>query len=190
MVERHGFKFEGTATEGEIYSSKTTSIGTGIWTLIFAYYCLLIHFLVAMFPIRACWSIWSITQSLKRGVQNRAVEEYKDIGHRRYSSSSSVSSSETLASSNNNGISSTDSELSDSQSEFYVDGKAVPDSPIIHAIVIPNYKEEMDTLRETLDVLASHPQAQSCYDVSRDNPGLKPPVALHVEWLRDMISVG
>ncbi|KAK4085460.1 CAZyme family GT2 [Trichoderma aggressivum f. europaeum] len=165
MVEQHGFKFVGTSTEGETYSSNTTNIGAGIWTLIFAYYCLLIHFMVAMFPIRACWSIWSITHSLKRGVQSRAMEEYKDAGRRRNSSSSSVASSETLASSNNNGISSTDSELSDSPSEYYVVGKDVPESPIIHAIVIPNYKEEMDTLRETLDVLASHPQAQSRYDV-------------------------
>lgn len=167
MVERHGFKIEGTGAEGAAYSSKTTTVGAGIWTFVFAYYCLLIHFMVAMFPIRACWSIWSITQSLKRGSQSRAIEEYKGAGLRRYSSSSSVASSETLASSIYNGVSSTDTELSDSLPEFYVDGKAVPESPIIHAIVIPNYKEEVDTLRETLDVLASHPQAQSCYDVSR-----------------------
>ncbi|KAL2212071.1 hypothetical protein CC79DRAFT_1364355 [Sarocladium strictum] len=36
---------------------------------------------------------------------------------------------------------------------------------IVHAIVIPNYKEEMQTLRETLIVLASHSRARQSYDV-------------------------
>ncbi|KAH6608749.1 hypothetical protein Trco_002095 [Trichoderma cornu-damae] len=166
MVERHGFTHEGRHTKGATYSSNSTTTGAGIWTFVFAYYCLLIHILVAAFPIRACWSIWSITQTLKRASQSRAFEDYKNaVGLRRYSSSSLVSSSETLASSDSNGISSTASELSDLDHELCVDGKDIPPCPVIHAIVIPNYKEEMDTLRETLDVLASHPQAQSCYDV-------------------------
>lgn len=33
------------------------------------------------------------------------------------------------------------------------------------AIIIPAYKETVDTLRTTLSVLASHPQARSSYDV-------------------------
>lgn len=48
---------------------------------------------------------------------------------------------------------------------FYTDTDSELDK-IIHAILIPNYKEELDGLRETLDVLASHPQARSSYDVS------------------------
>jgi hypothetical protein len=189
LVERHGFMYKGANTKDATYTSNTTTIGAGIWTFIFAYYCLLIHFLVVMFPLRACWSIWSITKSLKRSAQSKAIEEYKTAGLRRHSSSSSVSSSETLASSNSNGISSTASELSDSELEIFVEGKDILQDPVIHAIVIPNYKEEVDTLRETLDVLASHPQAQSCYDVSRKKPPENPLVALHVESLRDMISV-
>lgn len=39
--------------------------------------------------------------------------------------------------------------------------------PILHAIILPNYKEDMDTLRETLDILASHSQASSSYEVSQ-----------------------
>jgi hypothetical protein len=50
------------------------------------------------------------------------------------------------------------------------DGNHIPGhedgtSSVIHAIVIPNYKEEIDVLRETLDVLASHPGARSSYEV-------------------------
>ena len=36
---------------------------------------------------------------------------------------------------------------------------------VIHAIIIPNYKEEIDTLRESLEVLACHPHAAITYDV-------------------------
>jgi len=48
---------------------------------------------------------------------------------------------------------------------YYIDADAGQEK-ILHAILIPNYKENIDDLRETLDVLASHPQARSTYDVS------------------------
>ncbi|KAK9386950.1 hypothetical protein V1515DRAFT_571355 [Lipomyces mesembrius] len=35
----------------------------------------------------------------------------------------------------------------------------------IHAILVPNYEEHLDTLRETLSMLASHYMARSSYDV-------------------------
>jgi hypothetical protein len=34
-----------------------------------------------------------------------------------------------------------------------------------HVFVIPNYEEELPTLRATLDQLASHPRASSCYTI-------------------------
>ena len=37
---------------------------------------------------------------------------------------------------------------------------------VVHAVILPSYKEDMDTLRETLSVLASHTLAKSSYDVS------------------------
>lgn len=40
------------------------------------------------------------------------------------------------------------------------------DKEVIHAIILPNYKEDIDTLRTTLLVLASHPRASSQYEVS------------------------
>ncbi|KAK9375614.1 uncharacterized protein V1513DRAFT_398308 [Lipomyces chichibuensis] len=36
---------------------------------------------------------------------------------------------------------------------------------LIHAIFVPNYKEHLDTLRESLSMLASHCMARSSYDV-------------------------
>lgn len=139
----------------------TASQGAGIWTVIFAYYCLLIHVLVAMFPLRSCWAVWDMTRTLRKTAHSKALENLK-FAHRRRGSSTSLSSSETLTSSHG---SSTSSEAGDFDAELYTDGDGEPDR-VIHAIVIPNYKEELDTLRETLEVLGSHPQARNSYDVS------------------------
>lgn len=134
---------------------------------LFSYYCLLIHFLVFIFPLRSCWAVFTITRNLKKVARARALRDIK-FGHRRRGSSTSLSSSETLTSSRD--ISSTSSsEAGDLELDGLADGDIAPDR-VIHAIVIPNYKEENDTLRETLEVLASHPQARSTYDVSRNSP--------------------
>ncbi|GJN69805.1 hypothetical protein PLICBS_003857 [Purpureocillium lilacinum] len=45
------------------------------------------------------------------------------------------------------------------------DGTDIAEVSVIHAIVIPNYMEEIDTIKETLAVLAFHPQAYCSYDV-------------------------
>ena len=42
-----------------------------------------------------------------------------------------------------------------------------PADALRFAVIIPAYKETRETLRTTLSVLASHPQAQTCYDVRR-----------------------
>jgi hypothetical protein len=44
-----------------------------------------------------------------------------------------------------------------------------------HMILIPNYKESMETLTETLDILASHEGALSCYKVCTVNPNTPRP---------------
>lgn len=147
----------------------TTPQGAGIWTVVFAYYCLLIHVLVAIFPMRSCYAMWEMTRTLRKTAHSKALENLK-FAHRRRGSSTSLSSSETLTSSH---ASSTSSDAGDLEAELYTDGDAEPDR-VVHAIVIPNYKEELDTLRETLDVLGCHPQARNSYDVSnsqssRDN---------------------
>ncbi len=140
--------------------------GAGVWTVIFSWYCLFIHVLVFAFPLRACWAIWDLTTSLRKTARSKILNDFK-FAHRRRGSSTSLSSSETLTSSR--ASSSASSEAGDIDSEFYGDSETVQDR-VVHAIVIPNYKEEMDTLRETLDVLASHPQARNSYDVSSTAP--------------------
>ncbi|KAF7531495.1 hypothetical protein G7054_g8841 [Neopestalotiopsis clavispora] len=151
-----------SAPSAAALESPTT--GGGMWTLGFAYYSLFIHILVAAFPIRACWSIFSITRALKKNAKSKALRDIK-LSHRRRGSSTSLSSSETLTSSRDGSVSSATSSEAGDLEEQYTDGDASAIENIVHAIVIPNYKEEVDTLRETLDVLASHPQARHSYDV-------------------------
>jgi hypothetical protein len=136
--------------------------GEGYTAHVFAYYCLFIHVLTFIFPMRSCYAMFDITRSLKKVIKNRTMRDFK-VAPRRRNSSTSLSSAETLTSSH--ACSSASSEAGDIDLEPYADADPLDDT-VIHAIIIPNYKEEVDTLRETLDVLASHPQARGCYDVS------------------------
>lgn len=155
------------SSDAPVTKSAISTHGGGMWTLGFAYYCLFIHFLVFAFPVRALWSIFSITRALKKNAKSKALREIK-LSHRRRGSSTSLSSSETLTSSRDGSAlsSTTSSEAGDLEVEQYTDGDAATAiDNIVHVIVVPNYKEEVDTLRETLDVLACHPQARHSYDV-------------------------
>lgn len=147
------------------YASDTkTPIGNGgRWTLSFAYYSLLIHILVLMFPVRACLAVGSLTRGVKAVSRNRSLQRFK-YGQARRLSFMSLASDETLTSSQASNSSSSDagdSDMIDSVTDVEYD-----QDKVIHAIIIPNYKEDVDGLRETLDVLASHPQARLSYDVS------------------------
>lgn len=157
---RHGYSI------GSSSPTTTGSHGAGRWTILFAYYCLLIHCLVFMFPLRSMYSTWDLTRNLEKVARSKSLQNFK-LAHRRRGSSTSLSSSETLTSSRDGSIpsSSTTSEAGDLDPELYTDGDA-EGHHVVHAIIVPNYKEEVDTLRETLDVLASHPQARDNYDVS------------------------
>lgn len=159
-AQRHGYKYQ---QQESLSASYFGTRGSGLPTVVFAYYCLLIHLLVFMFPLRACWAIFDLTRRLKKTARSKTLREFK-YAHRRRLSSTSLSSSETLTSSRD-GSSTSSSEAGDLDTEFYADADVEPDR-VIHAIIVPNYKEEMDTLRETLEVLASHPQARYTYDVS------------------------
>ena len=164
--QRQEHKHEDPTTHATYYTSPWKA-GAGYWTYVFAYYCLFIHALVFMVPFRACWSIWNLTQFLKRASQSSALSQLKQLSLQRRNSSNSISSSETLISHYIDGSSSTTSEAGDIDPELYTEGSDSATEQVVHAVIIPNYKEEYDTLRETLEVLASHPRAHDSYDVSR-----------------------
>lgn len=141
--------------------------GATVWTYIFAYYTLFVHCALMGFPLRACYAVLNLSRSLIRNKTGGSLKDYKSKALRRRGSCTSVSSSETLTSENHGTSSSASSDAGDVETETYTDYTGTPSpGPIVHAVVIPNYKEEVDSLKETLEVLASHPQAQSSYDVS------------------------
>ncbi|CZT48348.1 uncharacterized protein RSE6_09029 [Rhynchosporium secalis] len=58
------------------------------------------------------------------------------------------------------------SDFSDSETDHWTSASSTWDEePLVHAIILPNYMEDMDTLRETLDILASHSLARSSYEI-------------------------
>jgi hypothetical protein len=137
---------------------------SGIWRAFFAYYSLLIHALVVIFPIRACWAIWELTEILQQTtLKTRKTTILSNSWHKwKISSSPSLASTETS-------ISERSPSRSSSEKGDYLDSGSESEDdlePVIHAILIPNYKESVDGLRETLDVLACHPQAKYSYHAS------------------------
>ncbi|KAL2756836.1 hypothetical protein ACRALDRAFT_2041425 [Sodiomyces alcalophilus JCM 7366] len=160
-ASRHSFEYN--QQDGVIVSANGSSDRTtGFLTAVFAYYSLLVHILMCLFPARSCWAIFDLTRTLKKTAHSKVLRDYKSY-HRRRGSSASLSSSATLTSSHV--CSASSSEAGDIELEPYSDTTDEAAATVIHAIIIPNYKEDVDTLRETLDVLASHPQAKASYDV-------------------------
>jgi hypothetical protein len=137
--------------------------GAGIFTAIFAYWCLFLHLNVAAFSVRSIYGIWDMIANLRDMEKARLVRGLRS-SLRRPGSAASVSSEETLAASPTT-CSASSSDAGDLDIEKYADDSTMTTDRVIHAIVIPNYKEELDVLTETLDVLACHPQARDCYDV-------------------------
>ncbi|KAM3513088.1 hypothetical protein MY11210_003290 [Beauveria gryllotalpidicola] len=140
------------------------SYGAGVWSFVFAYYSLFIHFLVFIAPLRACKAIWDITASLRKDARLHAIRDYK-MHRPRCESQASISSSETLDTERSSISTSSVEQMSDIDPSFISESEKPTADSVIHAIIIPNYKEEIDTLRESLQVLACHPHAAMTYDV-------------------------
>ena len=128
--------------------------------LVLACYTVLIHVLGLTFPLRLCYATWRLTQSLRESTTSRGpVTASKADFETQPKLSKSPSGSEISSyASSSSDIVSSDSESSASS--------LTDEGSVVHAIIVPNYKEDLDTLRETLEVLACHPQARSTYEVS------------------------
>lgn len=126
--------------------------------LVLVYYTIFVHVLGLLFPVRLCWAIRSMTTNLKMA-QSQAPTR-RPATRIQFRTSESESGYEDSISSD---CSESEVELS-TQSSFTTENE-FEDELLVHAIILPNYKEEMDTLRETLEVLASHQLARSSYEV-------------------------
>ena len=129
------------------------TISQGIYIL----YSVVIHILACFaFPVRLIWSIWHLTDEVKTA-KFEAAEEYAETEF-----SDDKSSQHSLSVKSVGGTESSISRVGTPKIPGLVE---TPES-VVHAIILPSYKEDIDTLRETLAVLASHVLAKSNYDVS------------------------
>lgn len=133
--------------------------------LVFVYYTLAIHVLGLLFPIRLVWATRSMIYNLRKTLTQSSPLQLVSKGISTQHSYSKVSGNDLAY---EDSISSTSGDCSGSDSELELSSSTASeweDEPLLHAIIIPNYKEELDTLRETLDIFASHVQARSSYEV-------------------------
>jgi len=124
---------------------------------VFAAYNLLIHILALLAPLRFCWSLWQITGQVRQvDARYRSGGRANSCRPGAWRRASSPATSTNLEESTNSG-----DDCQEKRGEG--DGSL---GRLRNTILLPSYKEEIENLRETLDVLASHHQAKSTYDVS------------------------
>lgn len=147
--------------------SSTPSAGAGKYAPLnwaqkgFIVYALLVHLNMFAFTCRLAWSIYSMIGSTKAAL------------HRRLTWRSPRSSCDTTPSSSaasDDGFSPIGSPTKKypDPTVFQLDdrlGFHADEPDVVHAIIVPNYCEDAHTLRTTLSVLASHPRAQTQYEV-------------------------
>lgn len=159
LTDAYATKSMNSAQLDGLHTEPTAEARSIIWLRLFAYYSLFIHICVFAFPVRSCWAVFDLTESLREDREKQTLKRVRFELPRR-ASIDSVASELTLSPALLTPISSDE----DTDISVYSDEEEA--EPIIHAVLIPNYKEDMECLRETLDVLASHPQAIHQYDVS------------------------
>lgn len=124
---------------------------------LFAYYSVFVHVMALVFPIRACWAVWHVNKGLRRV---KPVRRPKRAANRARAASKVLYEGSLSTSCSFRSASESPPSEHDAEHEFR-SGMAV-----VHAILLPNYCEDIDNLRETLEVLACHAQAVQSYDVS------------------------
>ncbi|MCJ1478071.1 hypothetical protein MMC13_006746 [Lambiella insularis] len=126
-----------------------------VWQILYILYSVSAHLLGCVgFPLRLIWSVWHLCDEIK-AAKFEAAEEYAESEF-----SDDKSSQHSLSV---NSLGPTEGSISRSGTPK-IPGLDSPE-PVVFAIILPSYKEDLDTLRETLSVLASHCLAKSSYDV-------------------------
>lgn len=127
----------------------------------FVVYAILVHLHMFGFTLRLSWSLFRVFKKTKHAFERR-ITETPPVSPA--SSRSSWSSRQDY------------SEKHPSESIIEKPSVMVEEiaeqQEVIHAIILPNYGEDLNTLETTLNVLASHPRAQSQYEVSPLSPTL------------------
>jgi hypothetical protein len=122
---------------------------------IYVVYTLLMHLQLLIYGPQLCISLHWLTRNIK------AIRDCRI--------SRTLTSKQTKPSdvdiNTDSGYTSDDSLTSGSDIAITLPDQTTTENSVVHAIILPNYMEELDTLRETLSVLASHARASQQYEV-------------------------
>ncbi|GIK00779.1 hypothetical protein Aspvir_004808 [Aspergillus viridinutans] len=118
---------------------------------LFVIYTVLVHVSMFAFTTRLGWALFSVTRKTKEAIQRRNFAQPRiSVDKDKWLSDTST-------------LTDTDSDVFDPlMSDTARDSDGLE---VIHAIIVPNYCEDLHTLRTTLDVLASHPRARMQYEI-------------------------
>jgi len=129
-----------------------------VYQILYVIYSVSTHLLGCIgFPLRLIWAVWHMTGEIKSA--NFEAAEGRLYAESEYSDDKSSQHSLSVKGTSDGPL----SRASSPRIPGYPEG---PLEPVIHAIILPSYKEDIDTMRETLSVLASHVLAKPTYDVS------------------------
>lgn len=157
--------FESSLWKGWYPPSTGETEQDGIWSglsiaqSIFVVYALVVHCHLFGFTLRLAFSIFSATGKTKLAFERRfwstspssPPSENGEFTEEQYPMSPvSVSSADSLIA---------------KPPQTDVLANEFPEEEIVHAIILPNYGEDLHTLETTLKVLASHPRAKTQYEV-------------------------
>ncbi|KAJ5223354.1 hypothetical protein N7468_007896 [Penicillium chermesinum] len=140
--------------------------GLNLAQSIFVVYAILIHLEMFGFTCRLGWAIFRVTGKVKEALLRRPKPSAPI-------SPSSCVSDEGYASQQLSPMSlPSPSPFNENINLMTLDETSEPDEEeVIHAIILPNYCEDLHTLETTLKVLECHPRAQSQYEVWWICPG-------------------
>ena len=123
---------------------------------VFMVYTVFVHTNMLAFAARLSCSLWYATKATRQVLGRRRIAQ---------SSRGSTRSPDNLVD-----IPSSPSQKLPDPSVFKFKDPVVTevedDAEVVHAIILPNYGEDIHTLATTLNVLASHPRARTKYEVS------------------------
>ena len=162
-----------SSTTSYTFDSQLRLFGANVWELLYVVYSVVGHLCACViFPARLCWSVWQLTSEVRRA-RAEAAELARPYAESEASSSGGTTGSSTLVDDKSSMVSLSASNASLATPDTTISRVSTPKignfdelaESVVHAIILPSYKEDMDTMRETLSVLASHVLAKTSYDV-------------------------
>lgn len=124
---------------------------------VFVIYTVFIHVNMFVFTLRLAFSLFSMAKRTRRTITK----------HRSKVPVTASAKGRTESETRGLALSGFQEQSDQLATELTDDGHhSIENRDLIHAIILPNYCEDLDTLRTTLTVLASHPNAKWQYEVS------------------------